>query len=275
MDGFFPVFVNVVVPIMAGLVFFALARYVKHIAPMRTLVTGQLTYAGAYWGFLFLGFYLATRPVQILLGPHPWPLIINNLREFLMIGLFGPAVVIAILSLVFGSDRLPNALVGGVVLLGMMLATTFVVVNIFAIGGSEEIFRIGRWVANDGLWFKTTDVAHAKLMGMLFMIRFVDPVLLVFLSGTLVFWHARHYPVDKKLLYDNMPKKLYLLAIACFAFSLSMLSVGLIFLVAHIPNQWWIYYLGSLAAGFLETFSLALPLKKGVVISEHSRTLFH
>lgn len=273
MEGFFPVFVNVVVPVLAGIVFFALARYVRHIAPLRTLVTGQLTYSAAYWGFLFLGFYLATRPVQILLGPHPWPLIINNVREFLMIGLFGPAVLVACLSLVFGSHRLPKALVVGTVLFGLALAVGFMAINVFAIGGSEVIFRIGRLTAYDGLWFKSSDALHERLMEVLFFIRLVDPVFLVFLAGTLVFWHARHYPIEKRLLYDNMPRKLTILGMACFAFSLSMLSVGLIYLVAHIPNQWWIYYLGALAAGFLETFSLALPLKKSVIISEHKRTL--
>jgi hypothetical protein len=60
-----------------------------------------------------------------------------------------------------------------------------------------------------------------------------------------------------------------LLGAATYAFSLTMLLVGLIFLMAHIPNQWWIYYLGALAAGFLETLSLALPMRKHVQVSEH------
>ena len=81
MSEFFSLLLNVVVPILAGLVYFALARYVKHIGPMRTLVTGKLTYDGAYWGFLLLGAYLATRPLQILLGPYPVPLIVNNIHS--------------------------------------------------------------------------------------------------------------------------------------------------------------------------------------------------
>jgi hypothetical protein len=123
------------------------------------------------------------------------------------------------------------------------------------------------------MWFKSSDLVHEKLMNILFMIRFIDPVLMVSLSGALVLWHAQNYPVDKRMLYDNMPKKLYILGAACFAFSLSMLFVGLIYLFAHVANQWWIYYLGALASGFLETFSLAMPLKHSVVISEHKRSL--
>ena len=47
-----PIFSNVVMPLLAGLIFFAMAKYVHHIAPLRTLITGELTYRGAYWGCL-------------------------------------------------------------------------------------------------------------------------------------------------------------------------------------------------------------------------------
>src|SRR4051812_19261067 len=143
MNEFFVIFFNIGVPVLAGVVYFALARYVKHIGPMRTLVTGKLTYDGAYWGFLILGAYLATRPLQILLGPHPMPLIINCIREFIMIGLFGPAVTVAMLSLVLGSANVPKILVRGLFAFGLILATLFVIVNRKAIDGSEVIFTIG------------------------------------------------------------------------------------------------------------------------------------
>jgi hypothetical protein len=265
---FFPLFLNFVVPVLAGLIYFAMALYVRRIGPMRTLITGRMTYQGAYWGFLFFGIYLASRPLQIL-APHPWPLIINNLREFCMIAVFGPAVFLAMMSLVFGADKMPARVVRGILVGGVVLAGIFVVTNIYAIGGSEEIFRIGRFSAHDGLWFKNPRPELRELMPILFVVRLIDPVLLVLAAGTAVFWHARRYPIEKRLLYDNMPKKLYLLGAACYAFALSMLSVGLLYLVAHIPNQWWIYYVGALLAGFLETLSLSLPMKKHVQVSEH------
>lgn len=265
---FFPLFSNIVVPVLAGLVYFAMAKYVRHIGPMRTLITGELTYQGAYWGFLFMGIYLASRPVQILF-PHPWPLLVNNLREFCMIGIFGPAVFIAMTSLVFGPDNLPRAMIRALWAVGFILAAIFVFVNFYAIGGSEEIFRVGVFHAYDGMWFKTPRPDAERLMHLLFIVRLIDPVLLVLAAGSLVFWHAKNYPVEKKILYDNMPRKLYLLGAACYAFALSMLFVGLLFVFADIANQWWIYYLGALAAGLLETVSLSLPMKKHVQVSEH------
>jgi hypothetical protein len=267
---FFQIFVNVAVPILAGIVYFALARYVKHIGPMRTLVTGKLTYDGAYWGFLLLGAYLATRPVQILLGPYPAPLIVNNFREFVMMGLFAPAVTVAMLSLVLGSSNVPKVLVRGLFCFGIFLAALFVWVNLKAIGGSEIIFMVGNKPAYDGVWFDSGKSGPSPLMAVLFLLRLIDPVMLVFGAGILVFWHGYNYPVEKRMLYDNMPRKLYYMGWACIAFSLSMLSVGLLYLFAHIPNQWWIYYVGALAAGLLETVSLSLPLRRSVQITEHA-----
>ncbi|MFN0118015.1 MAG: hypothetical protein ACKVQC_06990 [Elusimicrobiota bacterium] len=270
MSEFLHIFMNVVIPILSGMVYFALARYVKHIGPMRTLVTGKLTYDGAYWGFLILGAYLATRPLQILLGPHPMPLIINNIREFVMMGFFSPAVTVAMMSLVLGSNNIPKILVRVLFGFGLVAASIFVVVNTKAIGGSEMIFMLGDLSAYDGIWFKAGSTS--PLMPILFIIRLINPVLLVFSAGFLVLWHAFNYPTEKKMLYDNMPKKLYLMGFACVAFSLSMLSVGLLYLFADIPNQWWIYYVGALTAGLLETVSLSLPLRRAVKITEHAKT---
>lgn len=265
---FFPLFLNFVLPLLAGGVYFIMAKYIRHIGPMRTLITGELTYRSGYWGFLTFGIYLASRPLQIL-APHPWPLIINNLREFVMIGIFGPSVFMAMMSLVFGPDNIPQRIIRGVYGFGVFLALIFIVTNIFAIGGSEPIFHVGQFTAHDGIWFKNAEPSKIPLIIILFLVRLLDPVIMVFLAGSVVFWHAWNYPPEKKVLYDNMPKKLYFLGAGCYAFSLSMLSVGALFVFANIPNQWWIYYCGALLAGFLETFSISLPMKKHVQVSEH------
>ncbi len=259
---------NVALPLCAGITFFALARYVRHIAPMRQLVTGELTYKGAMWGFAFFGVYLASRPLQILLGPHPIPLVINEIREFCMMALFGPAVFVAMMSLCFGSDRIPRYLVVGIFSLGMILGVLFVVLNAHAMGGSEVIFRIGSYPAYDGVWFHRDDPQGQSMMAVLFVIRLIDPVMLLILAGVIVFRHARHYPAAKRAVYDNMPKKLYLLSAAVFAFPVSMLITGVLVLLGY-PNQWWIYYMGALAAGFLEAASLRLSVKRDVQVSEH------
>jgi hypothetical protein len=262
---------NVALPLCSGITFFALARYVNHIAPMRTLVTGEMTYKGAAWGFAFFGLYLITRPFQILLGPYPMPLVVNEVREFCMMGLFGPAVFVAMMALCFGADRVPRRLVASIFGLGIVLGLVFVVLNAHAIGGTEEIFRIANYSAYDGLWFKNPDPRGQTLMWVLFVLRFLDPLCLLILAGIIVFRAARHYPAAKRAVYDNMPKKLYLLSAAVFAFPVSMLITGALVVFFRVDNQWWIYYLGALISGFLEAWSLSLPLRRDVQVSEHAR----
>jgi two-component system response regulator YesN len=266
-DGWL-IFSNLALPICAGIVFFGLARYVLLIAPMRTLVTGDLTYKGASWGFAFFGVYLITRPLQILLGPHPMPLVINSVREYCMMGLFAPAVFVAMMSLCFGADRIPKKFIIGTFALSNLLALAFLVLNAQAIGGSEVLFYIGSYPAYDGVWFRADDPHLQSLMSVLFVIRFIDPLALLLLAGVIVFRHARHYPHDRRAVYNNMPKKLYLLSAAVFAFPVSMLITALL-VFAGVPNQWWIYYLGAIFSGFLEAASIRLPLRRDVQVSEH------
>jgi len=262
------IFSNLALPICAGITFFALSRYVLLIAPMRTLVTGELTYKGAAWGFAFFGVYLITRPLQILLGPHPMTLIVNSIREYCMMGLFAPAVFVAMMSLCFGAENIPKRFIVGIFMVANLFATAFLLINAEAIGGSEVIFHIGSYPAYDGVWFHTHNPRGETLMALLFVIRFLDPLFLLFMAGVIVFRHARHYPAARRAVYDNMPKKLYLLAAAVFSFPVSMLITGLLVFIG-IPNQWWVYYIGAVLAGFLEAASLRLPLRRDVQVSEH------
>jgi two-component system response regulator YesN len=254
---------NIVMPVLAGMVYFFMAGYIKYIAPMRLLVTGRITYQGAFWGFIFFGIFLMTRPFQILIGPHPVPLIINNIREFFMIGLFSPAVFIGLLSFSLGHEKITKRFIVSVFVLCFGLAGIFAIVNVFAIGGSKEIFKVGKYVAYDGIWFHKSN-PNKSLMPVLFVIRFLNPVMMMIIAGSISLWRSITFP--KKSIYDNMPKKLLFQSFAVFSFGFSMLFCGFMFIFWNIPNQWWIYYAGALMAGFFEIISLNISLKKEVKI---------
>jgi two-component system response regulator YesN len=262
---------NIALPLCAGMTFFALAKYASHVAPMRFLVTGNITYKGAAWGFAFFGAYLMTRPLEVLLGPHPMPSIITCIREFGMMALFAPAVFLAMMSLCFGSENIPRKLIVGIFALGFFLGSAYVVLETRAIHGSEVIFRIGNIPAYDGIWFGNPDPHSQALISIIYVLQFIDPVFILLLSGVIVFRHARHYPEAKRLVYDNMPKKLLILSAAVFAFPFSMLIAGALIVFFHGRFQWWLYYLGALVSGLIEAASLRLPLRKDVQVSEHDR----
>ncbi|MBU0952648.1 MAG: hypothetical protein KKH91_07510 [Elusimicrobia bacterium] len=254
--------VNLFIPISAGLIFFALARYVRYIAPIRHFSAGKATYDQAYYGFIAFGLYLATRPLQILVGPHPFPLIVNNIREFFMIGVFGPSVFLSIYGLAYGGENIKKSMVWTVYSTCIIFAIIFGLVNIRAIGGSEPIFYIGSYAAYDGLWFKDMTQQRSLLMTILFICRLVSPVIILAAGATIALHRAAAYPEDRKKLYSNMPKKLVLSAIGTYCFSFSMLSVGAVWILGGIPNQWWGYYIGAFLAGFFEAWSISLPIRK-------------
>ncbi len=249
---------NIITPIISGLIYFGLAKYIKHVAPMRKLVIGELTYKGAYWGFICFGIYLMTRPVQILLGPHPMPLVIDNIREFFMLGLFAPAVFIGLVSLAVGHESLSRKFIAVVFSTGIVLAVAFCIVNIFAIGGSKEIFRIGEYIVYDGVWFHELN-PHGALMPILFIIRLINPVMFMIVAGVIALERGLTYP--KESVYTNMSKKLVFQSFAVFSYGFSMLFCGFMFLFWKIPNQWWLYYVGAIAAGIFEAISLSFPLR--------------
>jgi len=268
MNGnFLDILGNIIVPLIAGGVFFVMAYYIHYVAPLRSLIISPRTYQGAFWGFVFFGIYLASRPVQILLGSHPWPLIICNMREFLMVAIFAPAVLIAIMYWTLDKKYITKERIGIILGLAVILSIFFSYVNTHAIGGSRVIFKIGSITAHDGLWFANPDPATHPLMTILFIIRVIDPVGYILFAGILVWWRRVHYPKDS--IYDKMRLKFVLLQWSLFLFSFSMLFTGFLFVIWDIPNQWWIYYIGAVGAGLLELKSILIPPRKVEKLSDN------
>lgn len=263
------IFVHIVIPGLAGITFLALAKFVKHIAPLRALVSSLQTYRAAFWSFLIFGLYLALRPVQVLAGPHPWPLVISCLREFLLVGGFGPVSFIGLMTLCFGDQRVSKPWITLILSAGILTALVFCAVNAAAIGGSEKIVRLGMLTAYDGLWFRSGKPGVEHLMRVLFVLRLIDPGLLLLAGGTVVLFHAKNYPPAKRSYYDNMPKKLYILGAAAVAFALSLFAGSFFYGLRRVPDQWGFYHLMALIAGILETISLSMPVKSEVQVSEH------
>ena len=263
------VFVYIVVPGLAGITFFAMAKFVRHITPLRALVSSPQTYNAAFLGFLLFGFYLGLRPVQVLAGPHPWPLVISSIREFILIGVFGPASFIAMMTLCFGPERIGKGWILSITIPSLVLAILFCGLNAQAIGGSAEIVKLGRLTAYDGLWYNSQKADIDELMKILFAIRMLNPGFLLLVAATAVLWHAKTYPEHKRKLYDNMPKKLFILSVSVYIYAVSLIVGSLFYGFKKVPDQWGLYHLGSLMAGILETISLAMPVRSDVQVSEH------
>ena len=72
-----PFLINILVPLIAGLVYFMMAAEIKRVSKVRMIMFGELGYKKVFLTFLFFGIYFITRPLQNLIGPYPWPTIVN------------------------------------------------------------------------------------------------------------------------------------------------------------------------------------------------------
>ena len=264
--------VYIVMPGLAGIMFISLAKFVKHIAPLRALVASPETYRAAFWGFLVFGLYFGLRIVQVFAGPHPWPLVISTLREFLLMAGFAPACFIGMMTLCLGPERIGKGWVFALFGASFAIAVLYCGLNAKAIGGSEEIVRLGRMTAYDGLWSKSGREGVEGLMRTLAILRLINPAFLLIAGATAVILHARNYPAAKRRIYDNMPRKLILLGTAVYAYAFSIVVGSVVYGIRSVPDQWWLYHLASLGAGLLETISLAMPVRSDVEVSEHEET---
>lgn len=261
------------IPSLAGITFFALAKFVKQVTPLRALVTSPQVYNSAFIAFLVFGFYCALRTVQVVAGPHPWPLIFSTIREFLLLAIFSPALFIAMLTLCFGSEKIGIGWMITVALFGFISAGMLCFFNAVSIGGSEEIVKLGKLTAYDGLWFKSQTEDIEQKMKMIYWIHIVNPGILIFVGSILLLYHAFFYPKEKKQIYDNMPKKLSLLGAAFALYSLFLVAGSFFYGFTRLPDQWAIYSSVWLASGIIEAFSLALPVRSNIQISEHEKEM--
>jgi hypothetical protein len=263
------IFLYIVLPGLSSIIFFALAKFSRQILPMRALVANERTYRFAFWSFLLFGVYMGLRPLQVLAGPHPWPLIISTVREFLLIGFIGPSTFIALMSLCIGDEEVDWRWITGAFVFGILLAAVYCFANAKSIGGSHEIVKLGQLTAYDGLWYASKAKNIRIWLKIMFMIHLINPGFLFLMSGGIVLVNAVNYPIGKRRIYDNMPKKLLLISTAVYVYAFAIVIGSSIHGYRLLPDQYWIYPVGIFIAGIIETLSLAMPVRHEVQVSEH------
>ncbi|MDR3275153.1 MAG: hypothetical protein LBS81_04150 [Endomicrobium sp.] len=83
-------------PILAGSLYFFMAFEVKCISKFRSMMFGEIRFKKISFAFIMFGIYFITRPLQNILGPHPLPLIINCARQFFLMAVIAPSILVAI-----------------------------------------------------------------------------------------------------------------------------------------------------------------------------------
>ncbi len=248
-------FYNIIVPIFVSLIYFVLALYTKKIKPLRFFILGEKTYQTAFWIFLVFAIFLLGRPFQILSGNETITLIVSQVREFLMISILSPFLLVGILTHVFYDSRKIKNMAAFSFIFCLLLGFIYVYFNFKSINGIHFIFETKLFGVNikafDGNWFGKNN----KYLPILFLIRIISPVLIFIFASMVAIFKAVTYP--KNGLYNNLPKKYFLEGIAIMIFVLSMFSTGMMAYFWNFQSQW--YYLGALIAGIIGFFALKLP----------------
>ncbi|MCD6121393.1 MAG: helix-turn-helix domain-containing protein [Spirochaetales bacterium] len=192
---------------------------------------------------LSFGVFLISRPLQILLGPYPIPLIINDLRLLIFCTITVPMVLILTDKT---EDNLQIQKIRIIISVGFLFGLVYTVFNILGTKGSYEIFRFGNIIAYDNLspshvrpfYGREVTISVTVLMG-------------IVLSGSVGYRiyanrHLKTKEQTKKALYYN----------------LGILIFGLSLILGSIVKKWWIYYSFSLPSVVLLGYGVMLDIKE-------------
>jgi AraC-like DNA-binding protein len=220
---------HIAVPFASGLIFCIYFLYF-----LLTKNSGGQTYR--YYLIFLLSFavYLSGRPVQLLAGGGYLPLIINNLRLFLLCALSMPSLLLMTGFLknrnIPYKKELPF-------ILGAILGISYAVFNTFGSDGSFIIFHIGRDIPYYNIRYVDGSPWHAK--DVISVIQAAVGFILVAGSLAEIIRKKAGRPF-RTLFGDNV---FYIDAgISVFGFS---------FLIGSLMKQWAVSYIGSVSSAVI------------------------
>ncbi|MCD6423826.1 MAG: hypothetical protein J7L42_06910 [Elusimicrobia bacterium] len=250
-------FLNILLPVAAGIIYFVMARQIKKVARSRTLILGELTLRGRYIAFVSLGLWLISRPLQNILGPHPYPLVINCIRQFIMISVFAPAMLIAIFNWTSEEKKVPKTTQAAAIVVAVFMGIIFILINIAAVDGSKIIAKYNGFTLYDAQWFSKGH-KRFELILIHLLVQGISPVgYCLFAAG--IIRHKRHnFPQTS--IYNMMPKKWYHLELTLIVFAGSLLIAGVAaFFGRYYTYLWVIYFTGAIIAGIIELKGIKIP----------------
>jgi len=248
---------NIIIPIVAGLVFFSMAAEIKRVSKIRMIMFGEIGYKKVFTAFLMFGIYFITRPLQNLAGPHPMPLIVNCARQFFLMAVISPAILVGILHWVPSDKGTPKSVTVAAYAVGVLMAFMFILVNVAAIDGSKILATYFGFNIYDATWFSVGPLKIEYVLIHL-MTQLISPVGYFLLAAAYIRHRRYNYPLSN--IYNQMPKKWKLLEIGFLIFAGSLLTAGTAaFFGQYYTYLWLIYFTGAIIAGFVWLRSIEIP----------------
>lgn len=240
MTQFFLIFSNLIIPLISGLFLFFYFVYFVFAHPSKALSFRLLVvFLIAFSAFLF------GRPLQLLIAPHPFPLIIVNIRVFILCSVLAPLLILTVRSF---NRTVPVAeflLVFGACL---PLGIAYAAFNTLGTTGSYVLFNIAGITAYENLTPSGIGPWYGREVTIAVQ-TFTGVILLVF--SIVRFAQAGRGSRKGSLLAD----KAALINAGLFIFALS-------FILGSLARQWWVYYASSVITTLLIGGSVLIDIKE-------------
>jgi two-component system response regulator YesN len=234
------VFSNIVAPLIAGLFFLLYFIYF--------VITNPSKAAGFRYFIIFLiaiSIFSLGRPVQLLTGPHPLPLIIVNIRVFILCAIIAPVIILA--SDLFNTRRRRRFEVV-IISICVLLGLTYVVFNTLGTKSSREIFQFAGITAMDN----DTPSGKAPFYGREVTIGVQIAIGLILLGFSGFKLVKLKIGTSLKGLICN---KIFMLNSGVVIFAVS-------FIIGSYFKQWGIYYIASVLSALLFGGSVLMDAKE-------------
>jgi len=250
-------FVNIVVPLIAGIIYLILILELNRVSKIRKIMFGEIGYKKMFVAFLLLGIYLVTRPLQNVLGPHPWPMIVNCIRQSFLMAVIAPSILVGILHWLPDEKNPTKAIFYAAYLAGTFMALIFVLVNTIVVDGSKILADYHGMKIYDAVWFSNGNV-RAELVVIHLVSQFISPVGFLFLASAYVRHRVHNYKLSE--IYNQMILKWKYLEAGLLIFAGSIILAGFAaFFGEYYTYLWVIYFIGAIVAGIVELRGILIP----------------
>jgi hypothetical protein len=244
-------------PIFAGMMYFLMAFEVKRTSKFRSMMFGEIGFKKIEFAFTMFGIYFITRPLQNILGAHPYPLIINCIRQFFLMAVIAPSILVAIFHWVPTSNDAPHSTKFAAYTIGTLMGIIFVLVNSIAVTGSKILSTWGSINMYDPVWFQ---YVHPPIQLILIHLicQLVSPAGFLLLAAAYVRHRRHNYQFAN--IYTLIPRKWKYLEASLVIFAISFIIAGIaVIFGTYYTYLWAIYFVGSIISGGFEMISIKLP----------------
>ncbi len=225
---------NVICPLLSGIPLLVFALYFFYLGQGPFRAGGRVPLFPVF--LLTFGLFILGRPVQLLVGPHPWPAVVNCLRFGLFGGICGPLLLYQARTLTRAQKGRPG--LRPLLALGGGLAAVYTIAMAVGTGPGDTtlVFEFGP--------LKAYDITPRSWTPPLFVREIT--MLCQLIAGLGFFGLAGYETLKAQRVLAATPantRHLRYFALGCLIYGGALIG-------GTLAKQWWFYYLASVPAVF-------------------------